>query len=400
MPSIKREWMVGANFVPSTAINQLEMFQNETYDPLTISKELSFASSIGFNAMRVFLHNLLWQNDRAQFLSTLDNFLSIAKSHDIGIIFVLLDSCWNPLPLLGKQPNPVPFVHNSQWVQAPGIKILFDLHYKDKFEADIKSYIQGLLSHFKNDKRIIAWDLWNEPNMGYNPDFIAPLVKQVFIWARETGATQPLTSPVWAWENTKNKDPNLIALESIQIELSDIISFHNYANFGGLRKMVLELEQYGKPLVCTEYMARTIGSTFDPHLGFMKEKNISAFNWGLVTGRTQTNYPWQSLNKPNPYKGIKDPSIWFHDIFYANGTPKFSEEMNYIKSLTSEKPMLSLKYSSQTLINGANSQLQFPYIASIFFTFFLLGIILHYRWRIKGNFIENQKELEEDIDEI
>lgn len=40
-------WYFGANFIPSTAINQLEMWQKETFDPTTIDRELGFARKIG-----------------------------------------------------------------------------------------------------------------------------------------------------------------------------------------------------------------------------------------------------------------------------------------------------------------------------------------------------------------
>ena len=55
-----QEWIVGANFTPSTAINQIEFWQEATFDPQTIDRELGYASSIGFNTMRVYLHYLVW----------------------------------------------------------------------------------------------------------------------------------------------------------------------------------------------------------------------------------------------------------------------------------------------------------------------------------------------------
>src|SRR5579864_2480427 len=117
---LRQSWMLGANYIPASAINQLEMWQAQTFDPARIDKELGWAESIGMNTMRVFLHDLPWQQDAAGFQKRIDQFLRIASQHHIRPMFVLFDSCWQPLPHLGKQPEPKPGVHNSGWVQSPG----------------------------------------------------------------------------------------------------------------------------------------------------------------------------------------------------------------------------------------------------------------------------------------
>eukprot|EP00604_Paraphysomonas_vestita_P001386 CAMPEP_0174820450 /NCGR_PEP_ID=MMETSP1107-20130205/4291_1 /TAXON_ID=36770 /ORGANISM="Paraphysomonas vestita, Strain GFlagA" /LENGTH=250 /DNA_ID=CAMNT_0016035823 /DNA_START=406 /DNA_END=1158 /DNA_ORIENTATION=+ len=245
-------------------------------------------------------------------------------------MFVLLDSCWNAYPKLGKQPDPIPYVHNSQWVQAPGIDIVND---PEQF-ALLKDYIYGVVSHFRNDERIIAWDIWNEPdNSGYTAELITPLLEQVFSWCREANPTQPLTTPLWK-DRPWNNSTRLNSLQRLQIENSDVISFHNYGDLNDLTDAVESLQGYGKPLVCTEYMARGAGSYFNPNLGYLKETSVDAFNWGLVSGLTQTIYAWDSYNQPNPYEGIDDPEPWFHDILRADGTPKYPEEVDYIRSIT------------------------------------------------------------------
>ncbi len=53
----KQGWLKGSNFQPSTAINQLEMFQAETFDTAAINRELGWAQGLGFNVMRVYLHH-------------------------------------------------------------------------------------------------------------------------------------------------------------------------------------------------------------------------------------------------------------------------------------------------------------------------------------------------------
>src|SRR3712207_2356557 len=116
----KAGWLVGANYAPGYAINQLEMWQADTFDPAAIDRELQWAEDLGFNSMRVFLHHLLWEQDKEGFLKRMDQFLEISDKHKIGVMFVLFDSVWDPNPKLGKQREPQKGLHNSGWVQSPG----------------------------------------------------------------------------------------------------------------------------------------------------------------------------------------------------------------------------------------------------------------------------------------
>jgi hypothetical protein len=325
-------WLVGCNFLPSTAINQLEMFQADTLDLATIDRELGWAQSLGFNSVRVYLHHLLWQQDATGFLKRLDEFLGVAKKHDIRVLFVLFDSCWDPFPKVGKQPAPKPHVHNSGWVQTPGADVLRD----PAQHPALRSYVLGVVTRFGKDPRVAVWDVWNEPdNMNRSSyaqleppnkvDLVLPLLKQAFAWAREAQPTQPLTSGVWIgnWG-----DPNgLSPTEQVQLHQSDVISFHNYSDLGSLKQCVENLRRYNRPLLCTEYMSRGNGSMFDPNLGYLKQQGVSAYNWGLVDGKSQTIYPWDSWTRP--YSA--EPSLWFHDIFRADGTPYRSEEAEFIR---------------------------------------------------------------------
>ena len=194
----KQPWLVGSNYIPKDAINELEMWQAETFNPAQIDQELEWAEGIGMNTMRVFLHNLLWQQDPSGFKKRIDRFLTIATKHQIRPIFVLFDSCWDPAPRLGPQPPPVPGVHNSGWVQSPGAAALTDKSQYLRLEA----YVKGVVGAFANDPRVLAWDVWNEPdNSGggsYNGEQlaqektrIAELLPEIFAWARARHPIQP-----------------------------------------------------------------------------------------------------------------------------------------------------------------------------------------------------------------
>lgn len=335
-------WLVGCNYTPSTAINELEMWQADTFDPATIDRELGWAEQLGFTSVRVFLHNLLWEQDSKGFLNRMDQFLDIAHKHHIGVMFVLFDSCWNPYRHLGKQPAPRPHVHNSGWVQSPGKDALA---HPEKFALLLKPYVQGVVGHFRNDDRIDAWDVFNEPDNMNDPAYIKEespektdmsliLLQETFDWAREASPSQPITSAVWKgnWADPKE----LSATERVQLQNSDIITFHNYGPLRDLKKCVENLRRYGRPIVCTEYMARPAGSTFDPNLGYLHDQHVGAYNWGFVSGKTQTIYPWDSWTKTY----TAEPRVWFHDVLRKDGTPYDEKEVAYIKSITLQTPAL------------------------------------------------------------
>ena len=331
----KQPWLAGCNFGPSTAINQLEMWQAESWDPTSIERELGWAEKIGFNSVRVFLHHLLWEQDKEGFLKRMDQFLAMAEKHRIGVMFVPLDGVWDPFPKLGPQRPPKPHVHNSGWVQSPGVELLKNPARHD----ELKPYIVGVISRFRADPRVHSWDIFNEPDNINRPayvkheptnkaEFATALLKKTFAWARSADPSQPITAGVWigTWANPEKLAP----IEKLMLEESDIISFHNYAKVDEIKQCVQNLRRYNRPILCTEYMARPRGSTFNPILGYLKEQKVAAYNWGFVAGKTQTIYPWDSWTKAY----TNEPPIWFHDIFRADGKPYDPKEIDYIKSVT------------------------------------------------------------------
>ena len=312
--------LIGANFTPSTAVNQLEMWQAETFDPVTIDRELGWAEQIGMNAMRIYLHHLAWQQDRAGFKNRMKKFLDIANRHRMHIILVFFDDCWQDAYGLGKQPAPIPSVHNSQWLKDPGSLIDSQPLLMDTLQL----YITDIMSSFGRDKRILLWDLYNEPGAFRREEKSWPLLKNVVRWAREAKASQPITIGLY--------NPKLTAFNKFQLENSDVITFHNYRDSVSLKEALDTLVKFGKPVICTEYMKRPNGSTFQTCLPIFKRYGVGAINWGLVAGKTQTNYPQGNRG------GEPEPEVWYHDIFRKDGSPYDTEELKYIKSFTNEKP--------------------------------------------------------------
>ncbi len=336
----KQPWLVGCNYAPAYAINQLEMWQADTFDAKAIDRELKLAAGIGLNTARVFLHDLLWSTDSGGFVKRIKTFLGICQRHKIRPMFVLFDSVWDPNPKAGKQRPPKPGVHNSGWMQSPGAETLGD---PAKF-AKLEAYVTGVIAAFAKDDRVLAWDLWNEADNGngnsYKASELANKTQQVerwmptvFAWARAAKPTQPLTVGVWQGKDW-SKDEAMSPLDRMLLGLSDVISFHNYNAAPEFEKRVKWLERLQRPLLCTEYMARGVGSTFESILPVAAKYGVAAYNWGFVQGKTQTDLPWDSWQKPYV---DREPSVWFHEIFRKDGRPYKQEEVDLIRRLTTEK---------------------------------------------------------------
>jgi Cellulase (glycosyl hydrolase family 5) len=331
----RQPWLVGSNFIPSTAVNELEMWQADTFDLPTIDRELGWAQGLGMNTMRVFLHNLAWQQDPKGFIHRMDEFLQVADKHHIRPMFVIFDSVWDPNPHIGKQPEPIPFVHNSRWVQSPGAAMLKD---PSRWNKELKPYVTSVIGHFRNDKRVLAWDLMNEPdndNPAYKSEELPnkaeaalALLKEEWKWARSVKPSQPLTSGVWRGD--WSRETALSPMERFQLDNSDILTFHSYDPPAEVQSRIDSLKRYNRPIICTEYMARPRGSTFETILPLLKRDHVGAYNWGFVAGKTQTIFPWDSWEKHY----TAEPEVWFHDIFHRDGSPYDPKETALIRQLT------------------------------------------------------------------
>ncbi len=332
-------WPVGCNFIPSTAINQLEMWQEETFDPETIERELGWAAGLGMNTARVFLHDLAWQSGPERFKDRVGRYLDIARGRGIRTILVLFDDCWYPDPKAGPQPAPRPGLHNSGWVQSPGARAAADPAQRGRLEE----YVRDVAGSFAGDDRVLMWDLYNELGNFFLPVLslpwyrripklaaaltaflllpppTLPLFRDALSWIRDVGPSQPVTAAVWIANARLNREI---------IESSDIVTFHNYKHAGNLAAQIGELKKHGRPLLCTEYLARNAGSRFETCLPVLKNENVGCCSWGLVSGKTQTIYSWADRG------GGREPAVWYHDIFRKDGTPFDAGEAAFIRRIT------------------------------------------------------------------
>ena len=330
-------WRVGCNFLPSTAINQIEFWSAATFDAHTIDRELGWAHDAGFDTMRVYLHDLAWEQDPGGFLDRVDRYLAIADRHGICTLLVIFDDCWHE-PEPGPPPAPRPGVHNSGWLQSPGRRAMAQPGWQARLEA----YVGAVVGRFAEDPRVFAWDLFNEPTNDFLPILGLPageredeeralaaaraerragsfeLLEGVFAWARAARPAQPLTAGIWS------DDPEL---NERLVALSDVISFHHYRSGASLERQIERLRVHERPLLCTEYLARTTGCTFQSHLPVFARERVACWNWGLVDGKSQTKYSWTE-------RLDGEPEVWFHDVFERDGRPWRQAEIELIRELT------------------------------------------------------------------
>lgn len=362
-------WLVGCNYYPATAINQIDMWQASTWDSDRIDLELGWAASIGMNTLRVYLHDLVWADDEEGLYERMDKFLNICQSHGIRPFFVFFDDCHFPNPKLGVQPLPVRAYHNSGWVNSPArelaIRYANDQATPEEV-ARLKGYVQETMRKFKGDERVLMWELYNEPGRGNGLDGDMgstnvkrsigeqsnKLVYDSWVWAREVNPSQPIMSNSSGSIGKRNV--------SINRANSDLHSIHSY---GGdkrrnldaterLRAEILEYQKDNRPVMVTEWLARDKGSVVEESLPLMKEMNAGAINWGFVAGKSATIWNWDSRrnaegkrrsvnqeraagNVIQPGEPMPEPEIWFHDLLRFDGTPYDPAEIELFKELTS-----------------------------------------------------------------
>lgn len=334
----RQPWLVGCNFIPSNAINQLEMWQAETFDPAAIERELGWAAGIGFNTVRTFLHDLAWQADSAGFKQRIDCFLEIASRHGIRPMLVIFDDCWNSNPQMGPQPEPKPGIHNSGWIQSPSLEVV---NCGPGAWGRLEQYVRDIIGSFAEDPRILLWDLYNEPGNSNNGEKSLPLVEAVFDWARAVRPSQPLSVGIW-FDNRK--------LNEFQLAASDVITFHNYTPADKLTAEIARLKTHERPLICTEWMARTCGSLVSTNLPIFARENVGCLNWGLVAGKTNTIYQWQimpdfAISTAPLVEPGGEPKVWFHDLFCEDGTPYDHAEIELFKKYTERSNVPGSQFS-------------------------------------------------------
>lgn len=317
-------WFCGVNYIPANAVNYTAMWDKTSFSPDVIRRELKLMTDMGMNCVRFVMQYKVYEDDPEYFKATLDRFLTLCDEAGVKAMPIFFDDCSfgaSNDPVLGRQSEPLEGWYAWAWSPSPGHTMVIDGREHPKLEK----YVKDVISRFKDDGRIFLWDLYNEPSnhkLGFRS---YPLLEKTFAWARAVDPSQPLSSGIW------NNDKRLNA---IILANSDVVTFHLYANRAKTAKRMKEILKMakGRPVICTEWMNRPIGSTVKDCIGLFKEANVGCIAWGLVNGKTQTHLPWRHRPEKLPYTGV-----WQHDLFRGDFTPYDPSEIAIIKEATGKK---------------------------------------------------------------
>ncbi|MGQ8334950.1 glycoside hydrolase family 2 TIM barrel-domain containing protein [Sunxiuqinia sp. A32] len=318
----QNKWFCGMNYIPSNAINYTAMWDKTSFSPDLIEKEMKLAESIGLNCARVVLQYAVYEDDPKYFIKTFDKFLSICNKHGVKVMPCFFDDCTfgtNTDTKIGVQPEPLEGWYAWAWSPSPGYTMVVDEREHKKLEV----YVKDMLNHFKNDERILLWDLYNEPTNTTMPERSMPLLKKVFAWAKEMDPLQPISVGMWNGNSELN---------DLIVANSDVITFHCYAPKDQTEEVMKEKLTYNRPVICTEWMNRVAKSKVEDILPLFYEYNVGSMVWGLVNGKTQTHLSWGHRPENLPYTGE-----WQHDLFTGEFVPYKASEIKLIKTLTGEK---------------------------------------------------------------
>lgn len=306
---------IGFNYVPANDISYTEMWMDYGFDPARIDRELALAQKVGFNCLRVVLSYVVWEAEPEAFRQRFERFVSICARRGIKVMPIFFDDCaFGPIkdPVFGPQPAVVPGWYANGWTPSPGHERVRD----PKLRPSLERFVKDVLSAHRDDRRILCWDLYNEPGNSGMGEASLPLVREVFRWAREINPAQPITSGIWG--------PPTAIIQFIR-EQSDLITFHNYSPAENLAQEIERLKKLGRPIICTEWMNRPRHSTVQTCLPVFVREGVGALGWGLVNGKTQTNLPWG--HRPGPaYDGP-----WQHDLFRPDYSPYDPQEIELFR---------------------------------------------------------------------
>jgi len=293
----------------------MEFWQADTFNADTIGKELSWAKESGFNSVRVPLQYAAWAEDPEGFKKRFNVFLDLAGRRHLSVTPVLFDdtstSVSDPIP--GKQPDPIPGVHNSQWTPSPGRSAVLD---RTKW-SDLEQYVRDVVGGHRTDSRILFWDLYNTPGSGGMGEKSLALLESVFRWVRQERPHQPVSAAVWGDAN----DP----MSARFMELSDLVTFSDFDNAQVFNARMKACKASKRPIICADWLKRQAGNTVRDILPMMSDNKVGWYMRGLVKGRANLYMPDDA--KP----GSGEPAVWQQDMLWPDGKPYDRKEIDLIK---------------------------------------------------------------------
>lgn len=333
-----RPWIRGCNYMSADCANRMDQWQAEGFEERlqTTDEELALAHEIGFNSIRIIPEFFIWQQDHDGFMERFERYLQVAHKHGISCMVVFGNDCMPPKEealkrfRLGKQEFALGY-HGGRKVSQHGVLNEPGYHLLDEPELAAQHYewVREIITKYKDDERILIWDLFNEPGNSRRGSMSLPHLKKFFEIAREINPIQPLTSCVWRMGDM----PDFCEIEQFALENSDIISYHDYNSYAKNVEIIHFLKKLGRPIVCTEWLARCMQNNVEEMFPLFFLEKVGCYNWGFVAGKYQTFEPWEHVwsdLEKNPNLNF-DFTKWFHDLYRPSLRPYNPKEIEIIK---------------------------------------------------------------------
>lgn len=339
-----RPWIRGCNYMSADCANRVDQWQELGFEERfeTTESELELMKETGFNAVRLILEYVVWKEEHDGFMERLERYISLCAKYGISCMIVLANDCMPPknelwkMPYVGKQEYVWGYhggkksaQHSLQTSPAPHF-------YLDNPEsrADYFRMVEEIVTKYKNDERIIVWDVYNEPGNGRRDDLTPENLKALFELVRACEPIQPLTSAVW---RIKGDGTPLSEVEQYALDHSDIVSYHFYGNYNEHIKIIHRLKKEGRPIITTEWLGRIFGNDVFSLFPLFYLERIGCYNWGFVAGKYQTYEPWEGtwqMYERGRCKNV-DFTKWFHDLYRPSHHPYDPKEIELIKHFSS-----------------------------------------------------------------
>ena len=335
-----RPFIRGCNYMSADCANRIDQWQALGFEERfeTTEKELKLMQELGFNSVRLILEYVVWEKEHDSFLERFERYISLCAKYGISCMIVLANDCMPPKTELWKMPDVG--VQNYDWGyhggrrhsqhgghNCPAPHYYFD---DEKYRDSYFEMVKEIVTLYKDDPRILMWDLFNEPGNSNREEITMPYLVRMFETVREINPSQPLTVGAWWFDSN---DFHTSKLNEYALENSDIITYHCYNTYVEHVKLIKYLKGFGRPLVNTEWLARCTGNSVFENFPLFYLENIGCYNWGFVAGKYQTYEPYEAhwnwyYNDPN---APIDFTKWFHDLYRPSHKPYDPRETELIR---------------------------------------------------------------------
>lgn len=336
-----RPWIRGCNYMSADCANRVDQWQEYGFEERfeTAAGELKLMAELGYNSIRIIPEFIVWKKEHDGFTERFERYIELAAQNNISCMIVLGNDCCPPKEealkrmRLGEQQVDWGY-HGGRRISQHGrfdgigYSLLDDPEYTEKYYE----FVREIVGKYKNDERVIMWDVYNEPGNSRRSGITLPHLEKFFEIIRDIDPIQPLTVGIWS-QSTELE--NLTEAEKYGLENSDIISYHNYNSYENNVRELRLLKKLGRPVINTEWLNRCGGNSVEEMFPLFYLEKIGCYNWGFVAGKYQTYEPWNGIwdgykENPEAFEHF-DFTKWFHDIYRPSHNPYNPKETELIK---------------------------------------------------------------------